>query len=131
MIHRYVTQMRDDFQQESNDLENTQSLQLVLVLKQDLTSKKGIQCKYVRLFLLLFTIFLAWVLHSLGSMILDKLILSTHSTHENVYWCAASLMPISFFRILFDEQIPEIHHFHYHVHPNNTFVVNLDTNTQC
>lgn len=63
-------------------------------------------------------------------MILDKLILSTHSTFEDVFWRAGFLMPISFFRILFDEQIPEVHHFHYHVHPNNTFVVHLDTDTQ-
>jgi GR25 family glycosyltransferase involved in LPS biosynthesis len=64
--------------------------------------------------------------------LLQKLIPHDHSTFDDVFWRAVFLMPISYFRIhVFEDRHlrPAMPDYEYHLHNNNTFVINLDSDT--
>jgi GR25 family glycosyltransferase involved in LPS biosynthesis len=65
--------------------------------------------------------------------LLAKLIPNYRSTFDDVLWRAVFLMPISYFRIhvLEDRHLRPIRpDYEYHLRNNNTFVINLDSDTQ-
>lgn len=65
--------------------------------------------------------------------LVEKLIPHEHSTFDDVFWRAIWLMPISYLKIHVFEQRslwPTMPDFEYHLHNNNTFVINLDSDTR-